>query len=293
MRDMDDSKDSTQARAPFDRSYRALEYAFRIRTPLPRLAAVVDDLLSPFRCEDVNGAPAYTLTQRQTDQLFTLWLDDQRLSETATAGGLVHSLLWDVHKQAVASVRGLLALHAGAVAWRGVGVVLPGTTGSGKTTLVTGLIRAGFSYLSDEAALIHPESGWLYPFAKSLTLRPESLRLLPELTKKLAPELEWTTRLRYHLSADAVRANVLGGPCRVRYVIIPSYRSGSQTALDPVSRAETLINLSKNAFNFELFGPAGVAILADLVRGADCFQMQVGDLGSAVDAIKTLVTAGD
>jgi hypothetical protein len=291
MRDMDDPKDSTQSGATFDRSYRALEYAFRIRTPLPRLAAVVDDLLSPFRSEDVNGARAYTLTQRQSDGLFALWLDGQCLDETATAGGLVHSLLWEVHKQAVASAREVLALHAGAVAWRGAGVVLPGTTGSGKTTLVTGLIKAGFSYLSDEAALIEPQTGWLHPFPKSLTLRPESLRLLPELTEKLAPELAWTTRLRYHLSADAVRADALGGPCIVRYVITPTYTPGSQVRLVPVSRAQTLVDLSRNAFNLHLFGRVGVAVLADVVRGAECFHMQVGDLESAVDAVKTLVAA--
>jgi hypothetical protein len=288
---MDDSKDSAQSGVPFDRSYRALEYSFRIRTPLPRVAAVVDDLLSPFRSEDMNGARAYTLIQREADGLFALWLDGKRLDETATPGGLVHSLLWDVHKQAVASARGVLALHAGAVAWRGAGVVLPGTTGSGKTTLVTGLIRAGFSYLSDEAALIEPQTGWLYPFPKSLTLRPESLRLLPELTEKLAPELAWTTRLRYHLSADAVRADPFGGPCIVRYVITPTYKPGSQIRLAPISRAQTLVDLSKNAFNLNLFGRVGVAVLADVVRGAECFQMQVGDLESAVDAVQTLVAA--
>lgn len=286
---MDDSTGFTRSAVPFNRSYRALEYSFRVRTALPGVAALVDDLLSPFRSEVVNGAPGYSLTQREADGLFALWLDDQPMGETATAGGLVHSLLWDVHKQAVASARGALALHAGAVAWRGAGVVLPGTTGSGKTTLVTGLIRAGFDYLSDEAALIEPQSGWLFPFPKSLTLRPESLRLLPELTEKLAPELAWNTRLRYHLSADAVRANVLGGPCMVRYVIMPTYTPGSQIRLVPISRAATLINLSKNTFNLNLFGRVGVAVLADVVRGAECFQMQVGDLESAVDAVKTLV----
>jgi hypothetical protein len=288
---MADSQDSSQSPAPIERSYRALEYSFRIRTALPRMAALVDDLLSPFRSEDVNGAPAYTLTQRETDGFFALWLDDQRLDETATAGGVVHSLLWQVHKEAVASATEVLALHAGAVAWGQAGVVLPGTTGSGKTTIVTALVRAGFSYLSDEAALIEPQTGWLQLFPKSLTLRPDSLRLLPELTERLAPELGWPTRLRYDLPADAVRANAIGEPCVVRYVIIPRYVPGSKSRLASISRAETLVYLAENALNLYLFGRRGVAILADVVRGAECFQMQVGDLESAVNAVKTLVAA--
>jgi hypothetical protein len=283
---MNDPQDSSVS---FDRSYRAVEYCFRIRTALPRIAALVDNLLSPFRSEDVNGAPAYTLTQREADGFFSLSLDGQPIGETATAGGVVHSLLWFVHKEAVASATEVLALHAGAVSWRGAGVVLPGTTGSGKTTLVTGLIRAGFSYLSDEAALIDPQTRRLQPFQKSLTLRPESLRLLPELTERLAPEFAWNTRIRYDLPVEAVRSNAVGGPCKVRYVITPRFVRGSKSRLAPVSRAETLVNLSENAFNLRHFARRGLAALADVVRGAECFQMQVGDLESAVDAVKTLV----
>jgi hypothetical protein len=49
------------------------------------------------------------------------------------------------------------------------------------------------------------------------------------------------------------------------------------------------MDISKNAFNLNLFGRIGVAVLADVVQGAECFRMQVGDLESSVDAVKTLV----
>jgi hypothetical protein len=289
---MDVSEHVLATEDAFERSYQTLEYAFRIRTPLPRVGALVDDLLSPFRRNGMNGGPVYALAQNEAG-LFTLSLDGNLIGETATPGGLVHSTLWDVHKQAVASVRRLVAVHAGAVAWREKGVVLPGATGSGKTTLVAGLIRTGFSYLSDEAALIDPRDGRLHPFPKSLTLRPESVRLLPEVMERLAPELAWTTRLRYHLSADALRRDALGGPCVVRYVITPTYARGSELRLEPVSRAEALVTLSRNAFNMDLFGRTGVAVLADVVREAACFVLRVGDLESAVSAVRALVDSNN
>jgi hypothetical protein len=239
----------------------------------------------------VNGAPVYAITRRN-DSLFALARGGRSIEDTATPGGVVHFLLWEVHKQAVASVKSLLALHAGAVSWRGSGVVLPGTTGSGKTTLVAGLVRAGFSYLSDDSALIELPGGRLHRFPKSLTLRPESIRLMPELATKLAPEFAWPTRLRYDLPIDAIRADALGDPCRVRYVISPTYARGSSTRLEPVSRAETLFNLSRNSLNLDEFGRDGLAVLADVVRGATCFRMQVGDLDSSVNAVRTLVEAG-
>ncbi len=61
-------------------------------------------------------------------------------------------------------------VHAGAVAWRGRAILVPGRSHSGKTTLVAALIKAGASYLSDEFALLDRE-GRVHPFAKPLTIR--------------------------------------------------------------------------------------------------------------------------
>src|SRR4029453_11068539 len=44
----------------------------------------------------------------------------------------------------------LIFVHAGVVEWRGRAIVLPGRSRSGKTTLVTALLRAGARYYSDE-----------------------------------------------------------------------------------------------------------------------------------------------
>ncbi|MEO7556114.1 MAG: hypothetical protein ABIV94_05865 [Acidimicrobiales bacterium] len=61
-------------------------------------------------------------------------------------------------------------VHAGAVAWNGRGVVIPGASYTGKSTLVAELVRAGATYLSDEYAVFDP-SGRLHPYAKPLSLR--------------------------------------------------------------------------------------------------------------------------
>ena len=69
---------------------------------------------------------------------------------------------------AARSRRGVF-LHAGAVAWRGRALVLPGASWSGKSTLVAELLEAGAEYLSDEFAVIRGER--VVPFPKPLTLR--------------------------------------------------------------------------------------------------------------------------
>jgi hypothetical protein len=61
-------------------------------------------------------------------------------------------------------------VHAGAVAWRGQGIVLPGRSFAGKSMLVAALLRAGATYYSDEFAVLGPD-GRLHPYARPISLR--------------------------------------------------------------------------------------------------------------------------
>ena len=64
-------------------------------------------------------------------------------------------------------------IHAGVVGWRGCGVVIPGRSFSGKTTLVRELVRAGATYYSDEYAVLDGR-GLVHAFPKPLGIRDES-----------------------------------------------------------------------------------------------------------------------
>jgi hypothetical protein len=61
-------------------------------------------------------------------------------------------------------------LHAGVVSRKKKAIVIPGKSFSGKTTLVSELIKRGCEYLSDEYAVLDRE-GLVHPFPKKLSLR--------------------------------------------------------------------------------------------------------------------------
>ncbi len=61
-------------------------------------------------------------------------------------------------------------IHAGAVGWKGRAIVIPGATLAGKSTLVSELVRAGATYLSDEFAILGPD-GRVSPFPKPISMR--------------------------------------------------------------------------------------------------------------------------
>lgn len=61
-------------------------------------------------------------------------------------------------------------VHAGVVCAGGVGIVIPGSSYSGKTTLVAELVRAGATYYSDEYAVVDA-AGMIHAYAKPLSVR--------------------------------------------------------------------------------------------------------------------------
>lgn len=68
-----------------------------------------------------------------------------------------------------------LFVHAGAVVWRGQGILIPGRSMSGKSTLVAELVRRGATYYSDEYAVLD-DDGDLHPYARPICLRDEQGR---------------------------------------------------------------------------------------------------------------------
>jgi len=72
-----------------------------------------------------------------------------------------------------------LFVHAGAVAWQGRAILLPGSSRAGKTSLVAALIAQGCDYYSDEFAIIDA-SGQLHAYPRPLRVRREVDRGPPE-----------------------------------------------------------------------------------------------------------------
>lgn len=272
--------------------YRLLSFEFALSTGVPGASERVATLLAPFRASPLGSVPhVFELTR--DGGLFVVVLDGDVVHRSGRLGGAIDWILWKASTEAIAGIDDHIAIHAGAVAWNGNAVLLPAPPDSGKTTLTAALTAAGFSYLSDEAALIHPSTGKVVPFPRALWLESGSVEVLDAFLSRRAGG-----RVRRdgtaHVAPADLRRGRIGRPSRVRHVVFPRYAPGSPTSLRPMSRAEGLIDLGRNAFNLQRFGGRGVDVLADVVRDADVHRLALDDLDAAVTAISALVdpTAG-
>ena len=102
----------------------------------------------------------------------------------ATEEDVFRWLCQDIDTTVAQRSQQMLFMHAGVVAWRGMAIVFPGRSYTGKSTLVAELVLRGAMYYSDEFAVLD-DTGKVHPYRRTPVLRDEKrqtqdLRLMRE-----------------------------------------------------------------------------------------------------------------
>ncbi len=272
--------------------FRVLGHHFAVRTDDPSLASYIDSLLDPFSVPEEPDGPLYSLAEEQCE-------GDPRCSvfygPSCVARGVAPSLaldwlLWHIHSRAVSLSGQSLVLHAGAVTAPGRAILLPGPTGAGKTTLVAGLVTAGLGYLSDEAVPLSGSPPLAHSYAKPLSIKSGTQQLLPELKPRGPSGAVRYLGPQWHVPVSSIRRQALAPSCRPAFVIMPLYEPAGHTRLAPMTRADALVALIRNTVSFGIYrGDRGLALLHEVVEDAGCYQLTIGDLETACEAVLDLV----
>jgi hypothetical protein len=283
--------DVTDKEWPFEAYYAAFSYACRVRSDLPQWGDLLDRLLAPFRMEDANGVPTFTMTRAGGNEArYLLTLEGRQIQKPKSAGSMIDLIISQLTIGAVERMEDHIVIHAGSVAWSDAGILLPAPPDSGKSTLTVGLTCAGFSFFTDEAAPINLRSGYLHPFPRPAAMDPDAIDIIPGLSDRLPPGYHERMRYRVHVTPEDMRGEV-GRPCPIRLVIAPTYRGGEPTKLIPMTKAEAAMTLAKNSFNLERVGGRALDTVKDVVEGAECYRLLIGDLDGAIDTIRNVVGA--
>jgi HprK-related kinase A len=185
----------------------------------------------------------------------------------------------------------VLLFHAGCLERDGLGLLLPATPGSGKSTLTAALAHRSWRLLSDEFGVCDPLSGQLRAMLKPVALKNQSIdvirRFAPE--ARLGPTFPKTrkgTVVHVAATADAVRRR--SEPATPALVILPKWSAGTRTRLEPVGEDELFKALAFNSFNYEVLGEAGFSAVIDIVRRCRGFRLEYEHLDEAVAQIDAL-----
>jgi hypothetical protein len=184
---------------------------------------------------------------------------------------------------------GQLHLHAGFVAWRGQGVLVAGTDGSGKSTLIAELVRRGFDYFTDELVgfdrALKSSS-----FPKPLSVRAGSFGLLAEVDPARTGVGSASAKV-WHVPATTLRPGCLGTEARPVALVFVRYVASASVELEELHPADAARRLLADSPDPPAFRAEGMRRAAELCAGLRCVQLTYGDDERAITAVRTLAEA--
>lgn len=195
-----------------------------------------------------------------------LYYDAGRLVRTRDFELLLKAFESDLQLLVADNARRRVFVHAGVVGWKNQAIVIPGMSFSGKTTLVSKLVRAGAKYYSDEYAVID-EHGRVHPFPRPLGVRRPN-------------EFE-TSRIDV-ASLGGVRGSK---PLPVRLVISTKYRAGARWRPRQLTPGRGVLELLANTVSARSQTRLAFASLPRAIRGAEILKGVRGEADEIVETI--------
>jgi len=149
-----------------------------IRVNQPKLGAALESVLPPGHRPSSSSAVQrlYSLViggsrqERGMGRVNILYDGAQRVCREYELAAVLKILEAQIRRAVAEMAPRRVFVHAGVIEHRGRAIVIPGSSMSGKSTLVSELIKLGATYYSDEFAVLD-EKGMVAPFAKPLSLR--------------------------------------------------------------------------------------------------------------------------
>jgi hypothetical protein len=193
-----------------------------------------------------------------------------------------------------ASDRGLQAVHAALVARDGRGILVPGHSGSGKSTVAVACLTAGWTYVGDDWVCVGRAANDAYVghgLYCSAFLDPLHAMRFPHLLRHaIAPthafERKWLLMLSRVVGAD------LGGSATVRAIVLPRVVDGAGGRHRRASKSEALLMLAPSTV-FAMrprASRAGVERLFEFVQQLPAYWLEIGsDLDAIPDAIDRIL----
>jgi hypothetical protein len=225
--------------------------------------------------------------------LYALSIDHEVALDFGYLWDCEDALLTRVNEWALDSEPERLHMHAGLVERAGVGALLVGTKGVGKSTLTAHLVRSGWIYHTDEMVGFAPDEPLVaHSFARPLTLKRGSWPLFPDLPSIPRGDRAERFQERVHFPPDEVGAVTTGLRTQLAAVIFLGRGIGPVDTLVPVGAGEAVERLVAETFDLGRLGNPGLDILVALATRTQLFALNVGDLDRAAGLLDDVASSG-
>lgn len=184
-----------------------------------------------------------------------------------------------------------LIIHAAVIEKAGYAAIMPAPPGSGKSTLTAALIQEGWRLLSDELAIIDVKNSCVIPFPRPVSLKNQSIDIIKNRYPSVVFGPISTDTLKgtvCHIKAPTLSVQQQHNKCPVGWVIFPKYIQDIKANILTVRKAQALLDVADNSFNYSRLGSAGFDTLSKVIGGADCHYFHYSKLDDAIAIFDSL-----
>lgn len=237
---------------------------------------------APVICTLIDAAEEYVLTD-----------GDRVVDRCAAQEAVVPMVKAALIRIAIDRAAAFAVVHAAAVYRDGPAVVLPGPSGTGKSTLAANLVLDGWALAAEDITVLgHDQSFPVRPLPTALCLKRDAWPVIAG----AAPQVE---RLTVHRRADGKSVRYFS-PRRdqetpgvspavaIGLIAFPRYTRGAPLSVRPLSLIEAFDRFLSQFYPVSnRFDGKTIDRLIGLLRGVPAIELCYGDGAEAVDAIRT------
>ena len=274
-------------------------FNFRIRSPIRSVAVGLALLYAEYPLSDESEFVDFDV-HLDTGAGIRRWLrpqvrflyDGAAPFEPLPIGHAIPFLEWAMNWCISSQAHQYLILHAAVVERDGLAAILPAPPGSGKSTLCAGLISRGWRLLSDELTLISPGDLSITSLCRPVSLKNQSLSVISAFEPSAifsAVTHDTAKGAVTHMKVPARHLDRVAEPAKPGWIVFPKYVPDAPPKLTPRSRASSMLELGRNAFNYTLLGRTGFETLSGVISASSCHDFEYSVLDDAVATFDALV----
>jgi hypothetical protein len=274
-----------------ERYFGLLDTRFALRVAPDELMEEIAPLLEPLAITSPRG-PAITVDVLAGDSGRFSIEAEGIVMETCNRDQLVPALKTSLVRLTLERSTDFCGLHSAAVSLGGRTLLLPGVSGTGKSTMSAAFAAAGYRVLGDDTIVLARETLEARPMPFALCLKPGAWHLL-------APRFPALASLPVHHRLDGKHVRYLV-PDRAHWVdpamrepvgwivFMERLKEGS-TKLLPMDRPQALARLLIECMPLgNALDSADVSRLISWIGGVSCFKLRFASLDEAVERLARL-----
>lgn len=199
---------------------------------------------------------------------------------------------WGLNWTIATQAPNFLVIHAAVVALNDRAIILPGNPGAGKSTLCAALVAHGWRLLSDEFALIHPDTLQIHPIPRPISLKNASIDIIRARWPNAwysPPVLDTSkgTVSLFRPPEDSVQS--MKATASASCVVFPRYAADTSLSIERIPRARALARLAEHVVNFTELPRKHFGVLDRLFLTCQASDLAYSDLDDAIHLLGTIV----